>query len=198
MGLVARSQYLEPKPFSNLGSLLQDCQDGAASDQTQDPEEAYQEVQAPSVWQENRCKGADLNLRPIFPKRERLRGQRRFWKSKSKNAAELQKSWNLGYGGSCVEPVREHQYIGLWKPARCLKNYAGKLLHYGTFRAESLELFLQEAWRKQKGIDSRVRRKFKGCGVIQPNIGYGSNRKTRHLLPSGMTLLWAAFPSFIP
>ena len=46
-------------------------------------------------------------------------------------------------------------------------------------------LLLQENWRKQKGIDSRVRRKFKGCGVIQPNIGYGSNRKTRYLLPSG-------------
>ena len=46
---------------------------------------------------------------------------------------------------------------------------------------------VQENWRKQKGIDSRVRRKFKGCGVIQPNIGYGSNRKTRHLLPSGET-----------
>lgn len=43
----------------------------------------------------------------------------------------------------------------------------------------------QENWRKQKGIDSRVRRKFKGCGVLEPNIGYGSNRKTRHLLPSG-------------
>lgn len=44
---------------------------------------------------------------------------------------------------------------------------------------------MQENWRKQKGIDSRVRRKFKGCGVLEPNIGYGSNRKTRHLLPSG-------------
>ena len=45
--------------------------------------------------------------------------------------------------------------------------------------------YLQENWRKQKGIDSRVRRKFKGCGVVQPNIGYGTNKKHRHLLPSG-------------
>lgn len=44
----------------------------------------------------------------------------------------------------------------------------------------------QESWRRQRGIDSRVRRKFKGCGVIMPNIGYGSNKKTRHLLPSGV------------
>ena len=44
---------------------------------------------------------------------------------------------------------------------------------------------MQESWRRQRGIDSRVRRKFKGCGVIMPNIGYGSNKKTRHMLPSG-------------
>ena len=44
---------------------------------------------------------------------------------------------------------------------------------------------LQESWRRPKGIDSRVRRKFKGCGIIMPNIGYGTNKKTRHTLPNG-------------
>lgn len=44
---------------------------------------------------------------------------------------------------------------------------------------------LQESWRRPKGIDSRVRRKFKGCGIIMPNIGYGTNKKTRHILPNG-------------
>ncbi|KAK9837161.1 hypothetical protein WJX81_007293 [Elliptochloris bilobata] len=47
------------------------------------------------------------------------------------------------------------------------------------------KIAVKESWRRQRGIDSRVRRKFKGCGVIMPNIGYGSNKKTRHLLPSG-------------
>lgn len=41
-----------------------------------------------------------------------------------------------------------------------------------------------ESWRRQKGIDSCVRRKFRGK-VRMPNIGYGSNKKTRHMLPNG-------------
>ena len=43
---------------------------------------------------------------------------------------------------------------------------------------------LSDSWRKPKGIDNRVRRKFKGM-YLMPNIGYGSNAKTRHMMPSG-------------
>uniref|UniRef100_A0A453RM40 60S ribosomal protein L32 n=6 Tax=Triticinae TaxID=1648030 RepID=A0A453RM40_AEGTS len=42
---------------------------------------------------------------------------------------------------------------------------------------------LKQSWRRPKGIDSRVRRKFKGC-TLMPNIGYGSDKKTRHYLPN--------------
>merc|ERR1712243_276257 len=34
------------------------------------------------------------------------------------------------------------------------------------------------------GIDNRVRRRFKGQ-YLMPSIGYGSNAKTRHMMPDG-------------
>ena len=38
---------------------------------------------------------------------------------------------------------------------------------------------VKESWRRPKGIDSRVRRKFKGK-TLMPNIGCGSNKKNKH------------------
>lgn len=50
-------------------------------------------------------------------------------------------------------------------------------------RRTEQQLF-QAKWRRPKGIDSVVRRRFRDQ-IKLANIGYGTNKKHRHLLPNG-------------
>merc|ERR1712166_739821 len=45
-------------------------------------------------------------------------------------------------------------------------------------------LHVPASWRRPKGIDGTYRRRFKGHGYMV-SIGFGSDRKTRHMLPDG-------------
>jgi len=70
-----------------------------------------------------------------------------------------------------IRPLTKH---------RAVKKRTKKFIRHQSDRYHKLK----PNWRKPKGIDNRVRRRYKGQ-YLMPNIGYGSNKKTKHVCPDG-------------
>lgn len=69
------------------------------------------------------------------------------------------------------------------QPLKKVKIVKKKTTHFKRHQSDRFKT-VKPSWRRPKGIDNCMRRKYKGEAPM-PNIGYGSNKKTRHTLPSG-------------
>ncbi|OAF69603.1 50S ribosomal protein L32e [Intoshia linei] len=58
--------------------------------------------------------------------------------------------------------------------------------HIHTFKRYQCTNFkrVRPSWRKPHGIDSKLRKRFKGTPK-QPKIGYGTDKRHRHICPDG-------------
>jgi large subunit ribosomal protein L32e len=60
-----------------------------------------------------------------------------------------------------------------------------RTLKFTRFQSDLYGGRLAESWRRPRGIDNRMRRRFRGNKPM-PKIGYGNDKKTRFYLPNGL------------
>merc|ERR1711976_822896 len=77
-------------------------------------------------------------------------------------------------------PITSKMAIRPLKKQRIVKKRTKKFIRHQSDRYVKVK----QNWRKPKGIDNRVRRRFKGQ-FLMPSIGYGSDNKTKHVCPDG-------------
>lgn len=63
----------------------------------------------------------------------------------------------------------------------CVKKRTKK---FARHQSDNFMRISRSSWRKPKGIDGRVRRRFRGT-IPMPSIGYGSDKRTRNVHPNG-------------
>ncbi|KAJ1110679.1 hypothetical protein NDU88_008027 [Pleurodeles waltl] len=86
-------------------------------------------------------------------------------------------------GGSSAASMSSRSIMAALRPLvkpKILKKRTKKFIRHQSDRYVKIK----RNWRKPRGIDNRVRRRFKGQ-ILMPNIGYGSDKRTKHMLPSG-------------
>jgi len=69
-------------------------------------------------------------------------------------------------------------------PLKKFKIVKKRTKRFMRHQADMFKRISYGSWRRPKGIDSRVRRRFKG-NLPMVKIGYGTNAKHRHILPNG-------------
>jgi len=60
-----------------------------------------------------------------------------------------------------------------------------RTLKFTRFQSDLYGGRLAESWRRPRGIDNRMRRRFRG-NKNMPRIGYGSDNTTKFYLPNGL------------